>query len=157
MKLSEELGLRTEFHSLHHEALLSVYHTASRIKRRADDFLSAHGLTDVQFNLMLLIFYQAGNNGGLTQVELSRMMLVNRANITSLIDRMERAQLVKRTAMPGDRRCNVIQLTPRGRRLIAAAEGDYAREVTRIMGALKKPELRALIQGLERIRERLGD
>jgi DNA-binding MarR family transcriptional regulator len=57
--------------------------------------------------------------------------------------------------MPGDRRCNVIQLTTRGRRLIAAAEGDYAKEVTRIMGALKRTELRALVQGLERIRERL--
>jgi DNA-binding MarR family transcriptional regulator len=156
MSLREELGLKRAFHSLAHEALLSLYHTASRINKRADEFLRAHRLTDVQFNLMLLLLYQGGENGGLTQVELSRMMLVNRANITSLVDRMERGGLVRRTAMPGDRRCNVVRLTDKGRRLITEVEGDYAREVARIMGALSKGELKDLVKDLERVRGRLS-
>ncbi|NUP89673.1 MAG: MarR family transcriptional regulator [Candidatus Sumerlaeia bacterium] len=152
MALRDELGLRAPFHAPAHEALLGLYHTASQIKKRIDVFLRAHGITDVQLNLLLLLHYQAGRDGGLTQVELSRMMLVNRANITSLIDRMERSGLVARVGRPGDRRCRVIELTPGGRRLIAKVERDYAREVARIMAPLPARDLASLIRMLDALR-----
>lgn len=155
MALRDELQLRRDFQSPAHEGLLGLYLTANLLKKRADEFLRAHGLTDVQFNLMLLLFYQAEEGGGLTQIELSRMMLVNRANVTGLIDRMERSRLVTRESVAGDRRLKLVRLTPRGRRLIAQVEGDYTREVERIMGALSWRELRDLIAGLEKIRSRL--
>jgi DNA-binding MarR family transcriptional regulator len=50
----------------------------------------------------------------------------------------------------------VIRLTPRGRRLIAEVEEDYTREVERIMGALKRQEVRSLIGHLEQIRGQLA-
>jgi DNA-binding MarR family transcriptional regulator len=43
------------------------------------------------------------------------MMMVNRANVTGLVDRLEKAGLVRRTAT-GDRRYNMIKLTDRGLR-----------------------------------------
>ena len=156
MSLENELGLKKGFQSVSHEALLNVYHTASRIRKKAAEFFRDSPLTDVQFNLMVLLSDHADETGGLTQVQLSRMMLVNRPNITSLIDRMERTRLVVRTPAAGDRRYNLVRLTPHGRKLLSKVEDTYAREVRKIMGALKKSEQKTLIEMLERVRERLN-
>jgi MarR family 2-MHQ and catechol resistance regulon transcriptional repressor len=156
MSLKTELGLRRAFHSAAHEALLNIDFTAAQVKKGADVFFKAHGLTDVQFNLLMLLKYHSGDNDGLTQVELSRMMLVNRANITSLVDRMEKAELVVRAPVPGDRRYNVIQLTDRGASILEGAEKDYRRKVSELMGVLSEERTRQLIKDLERVRANLG-
>jgi len=155
MDLQEELGLKREFRVPVHETLLNIYHTGSRIKKRARKFFSDYGITDVQFNVMELLLYQTDANEGLTQAELSRMMLVNRANITSLIDRMEKANLVVRTAVPDDRRYNAVRLTARGKKVLLDVEEKYAEEVTRIMNPLSNDEMDRLRGMLERIRENL--
>ena len=80
------------------------------------------------------------------------MMLVNRANTTALIDRMEKANLVVRTAAASDRRYNIVKLTAHGKKLLAEVEPLYAKEVKKIMAALKEPEQKKLITMLEKIR-----
>lgn len=155
MGLKEELGLKMPFTVPAHEALLSIFFTGSLIRKRARKFFSAYGVTDVQFNLMMLLMYHSGEDGGLTQADLSRMMLVNRANITSLIDRMEKANLVVRTSVPGDRRYNSVRLTAHGKRVLLDVEEEYAHEVAKIMGVLDDSEVRDLIGDLERIRTNL--
>ena len=155
MALKDELGLKTNFKVRAHETLLHVYYTAAKAQKKADDFFRLHGLTDVQFNVMMLLLNQSGPSGGLTQVELSRMMLVNRANITALIDRMEKAKLVVRTANPDDRRYNIVKMTPYGEKLYRAAAGKYHQKVNAIMSALTESEQQKLMLMLTRVRERI--
>lgn len=157
MSLDIELGLRKPVKLLAHEALLSTYFTASCLRKKAGQFLQPFGLTDVQFNLMMLLQHQSGPVDGLTQAKLSNMMLVNRANITSLIDRMEKAKLVTRTSTPSDRRYNIIVLTPYGKKLLSRIEPLYAEEVQRIMDVLLKAEQKLLIGLLEKIRENISE
>lgn len=135
-----------------HEALLSIYYTASRARKKAGEFFRIHGLTDVQFNVLSLLKHQSGENGGLTQVELSRMMLVNRANITTLIDRMEKANLVERKPVPDDRRYNIIQLTAHGKEMHTKIAGVYRAKITEIMDVLEDTEKRQLVDILEKVR-----
>ncbi|MHC4533417.1 MAG: MarR family winged helix-turn-helix transcriptional regulator [Planctomycetota bacterium] len=152
MSLEYELCLKRPFTLLAHEALLNIYYSASCLKKKAGEFLRPFGLTDVQFNLMMLLKYQSEQDDGLSQAQLSSMMLVNRANITSLIDRMEKADLVIRTPAPTDRRSNIVKLTGRGEELLAEIEPRYTKEVKRIMAALKINEQKTVIEMLERIR-----
>jgi DNA-binding MarR family transcriptional regulator len=187
MALKEELGLKTDFASPAHEALLNIYYTASIMKKRADDFFGQFGLTDVQFNLMNLLYYesgkahstgstsspqassgqahstssprlssgQAGQEGGLSQAQISDMMLVNRANITSLVDRMEKAELVSRTAHANDRRYNIIKLTSKGKNLYTKVEPYYLKQVKEAMAPLDAAELKRLAGMLEKVRRTL--
>ncbi|MHC4645159.1 MAG: MarR family winged helix-turn-helix transcriptional regulator [Planctomycetota bacterium] len=155
MALEHELGLKKPIKFLAHEALLNIYYTASCLKKRADEFFRVFGLTDVQFNVMMLLHYQSGPEGGLSQAQISDMMLVNRANITTLIDRMEKAQLVVRTASADDRRYNIIKMTGRGDRVFAKVEPLYAKQVQEIMAVFREGEERKLIAMLERIRSQL--
>ncbi len=152
MPLDVELGLRKPVSLLAHEALLSTYFTASCLRKKAGNFLQPFGLTDVQFNLMMLLKHQSGLTKGLTQAQLSNMMLVNRANITSLIDRMEKADLVTRTSAPSDRRYNIIVLTAYGKKLLSRIEPLYAQEVKKIMNVLAESDQKRLIGMLEKIR-----
>jgi len=155
MTLEDELGLQKPVVLLGHKALLSMYYTASRLRKKAGEFFRPFTLTDVQFNLMMLLKHQSGSRRGLSQAQLSDMMLVNRANITSLMDRMETAGLVARTPASSDRRMNIIKLTTRGKKLLERVEPMYAKEVERIMAALKEPEQKKLIAMLEKIRSNI--
>ncbi|MBE0536239.1 MAG: MarR family transcriptional regulator [Phycisphaerae bacterium] len=152
MSLNNELGLSHPIATTGHEALLNIYFTAVCIRKQAGDFLRPYGLTDVQINVLMLLSHQADNGEGLTQSRLSEMMLVNRANVTGLINRLERDGLVTRTTDPADRRSNVIRLTRRGQKLLEKVEPDYGKEVARIMDALTPTEQRRLIGLLERVR-----
>jgi len=152
MSLELELSLRRPITLLAHRAILNTYYTASCLRKKASDFLRPFGLTDVQFNLMMILEYQSGPTGGLSQAQLSNMMLVNRANITTLIDRMEKADFVARTPAPFDRRSNIVKLTGKGRELLAKIEPLYIEQVKLIMAALKQTDQKSLIEMLEKIR-----
>ena len=156
MALQQELGLKKDFTVLEHEAILNIYYTASLIKKQASEFFRTFGLTDVQFNVLMLLYYQSGSEEGLSQAQLSDMMLVNRANITSLIDRMEKGGLVVRTAAANDRRYNIVKMTSKGKKLLAKAEPLYAKQVEEMMAPTKSAEQKKLITVLEKIRSRLN-
>jgi DNA-binding MarR family transcriptional regulator len=152
MSLEHELGLRKPIAFLEHEAILNIYYTATCIKKWAAEFLRRFGLTDVQLNVVVLLHRHSGPEGGLSQAELSDMMLVNRANITSLVDRMEKAKLVVRTAAANDRRFNIVKLTEKGRKLYAKVDPLYSKKVKNTMAVLTEAEQKKLIKLLEKVR-----
>jgi DNA-binding MarR family transcriptional regulator len=155
MTLKQELGLKQGFKEPAHEALLNVYYTASMMKKKADSFFAQYGLTDVQFNLLTLLYFQSGKEGGLSQAKISDMMLVNRANITSLVDRMEKAVLVTRDAHKKDRRFNIVKLTTKGRMLLEKVDPYYNGQIRKVMSPLSRSEMKTLMRLLEKVREKL--
>ncbi len=155
MPLEHELGLKKPLAIPSHEALLNIYYTSTGLRKQVTEFLRPFGLTDVQFNVLMLLKHQSGAEEGLSQARISEMMLVNRANITSLIDRMEKAEFVKRTAAD-DRRYNIIKMTVKGKKLLAKVEPLYAREVKKVMACLGKTEQKRLVALLEKIRKNIS-
>ena len=156
MSLQTELCLKEPIMPLARESLLSIYHTANCIKKRADEFFRAFGLSDVQFNVMMLLGHQCRPEVGLSQAQISEMMLVNRANITTLIDRMEKAGLVERTTAPADRRYNIVKLTDHGVSLLAKVEPLYIEEIQQA-SVLEPTEQKQLISMLEKIRRNVSE
>jgi MarR family 2-MHQ and catechol resistance regulon transcriptional repressor len=86
--------------------------------------------------------------GGTNQMELSRRMLVNRANVTGLIDRLERDGLVGRSRARGDRRSNLVRITSRGIRRLDNAEPRYFEGVRKIAGKIPARDRRKTMQTL---------
>ena len=156
MVLENELNLKNPITPLAREVMLNIYYTASCIKKRADEFFRRFGLSDVQFNVLMLLAHQKGSAVGLTQAQLSNMMLVNRANVTALIDRMEKTNLVIRTADPADRRSNIIELTTKGKKLLDKVEPLYLKEIKKTT-VLNPTEQKKLIKLLEKIRKNLNE
>jgi len=151
MKLQHELRLKQPLASANHEALLSVVRTSALMQKLSDRFFSQFGLTDVQFNiLMILKEYPAT---GLSQQELSEHLIVTKSNVVGLIDRLERSAYLKRMPHPSHRRFNQIVLTPKGAQLELKIEQLYFAEVDKMMNELNTSQKKAVIQAMETIRQ----
>lgn len=63
-----------------------------------------------------------------TQLELSRVVCVDKTTLISVLDRLEKQELVVRTVDPSDRRVRIPQITAAGRKVFAtfAAARDEA-------------------------------
>lgn len=154
MKLQQELRLKQPLASDNHEALLSLVRTSSLMQKLSDRFFSRFGLTDVQFNILMIL--KEHRSEGLSQQQLSEHLIVTKSNVVGLIDRLERTGYVTREAHPSDRRFNQIVLTSKGEQLEARIEKLYFKEVDRMMNVLSAQEKRAVIRAMERIRDYIG-
>jgi DNA-binding MarR family transcriptional regulator len=67
--------------------------------------------------------------GRLRMSELADAVLLSRSGVTRVVDRMERAGLVRREACPTDRRSMYTALTPEGRRALKQARPVHLRGV----------------------------
>ena len=72
--------------------------------------------------------------------ELQERSLFTRSGLTRLVDRMEDAGLVRREAVPGDRRGVRVVLTPEGRRRHTEAFEDHLRVIEREFGGRLTPD-----------------
>ncbi|KJS69978.1 MAG: MarR family transcriptional regulator [Peptococcaceae bacterium BICA1-7] len=90
---------------------------------------------------------------GLNQSELSRKLKVSRANITGLIDRMEKDGLVTRELHPTDKRAFHVALSERAEGMVNAflpAHNDF---VHRAMSGLEYSEKETLIALLGKMKK----
>lgn len=156
MALRDELRFPNPITDPQHEVLLAIVHTAQLLQKEAVAVLRPFGLTDAQYNVLSLLDSQAPN-GWLTQMQLGEMLLVSRANITGLIDRLEGAGFVERQADPEDRRVCRITLTPAGRKITDKAMAAYFQRLHEVVDDLNAADRKRILAVLEGIRGRLGD
>ncbi len=151
MDLEHELHLPRAIENERHKAVIEIVLTGALLTKEGDRLLRPFGLTDAQFNVLMLLRYQT-IEGAVSQSELGRMLLVNRSNVTGLVDRMEQAGWVRRGSQAGDRRVNRIELTPLGRKLLARAEKAYFEAIDMITGNLASEDLAQLSLLLGKLR-----
>jgi DNA-binding MarR family transcriptional regulator len=155
MGLREELGLPRPVETAAHEAALNILVTANLLAKEGERVVGPFGITEAQFNVLMLLRHQS-DGGALDQTALGRMLVVNRSNVTGLVDRMEKAGLVVRSPDPTDRRVKQVSLTAHGRKVAEASEVPYFKRVERVLGALGAEERRALVRSLEKLRASLA-
>lgn len=144
------LGLPEPITEPGHELVMAVMFAAKMMRSTARKMLESDAnLTDAQFNLMFLLKYQFED--GATQTALSQSILVNRANVTGLIDRLERDGLVERRSLKGDRRANAIFLTKAGSKRLALAEKPYLKAIEAIAAEVDESEREKTILVLQRV------
>ena len=154
MSIQQELNLPHGIDSPQHEAVLNIVLTGAMIAKESDRLLRPLRLTDAQFNILMLLRYQT-KDGAINQTQLGDMLLVNRSNVTGLIDRLEQAGWVERTADPVDRRVKMVRLTTAGKRLLDKSEKVYFERIERLMAGLAPKQLRQLCSLLEQFRRQI--
>ncbi|MBF7082317.1 MarR family transcriptional regulator [Desulfallas sp. Bu1-1] len=122
-----------------------------------EDVMGRHfarfGLSQPKFNALMQL-RQAGDRG-LALSELGERMLVSRANITGLIDRMEKDNLVVRETDPRDRRIFRAKLTPKAQNLIENILPIHAAFTRQTISGLDAGEKEQLIKLLQKLRKNL--
>ncbi len=151
MSLSAELSLDVPFTDWRHETVINIVHTANRLAQVGSSLLRRFDLTEAQFNLLFVLKY---SNGNVTQSDLGKRLVVTRASITSLVDKMEEKGLVQRLDVPGNRRIHHVSFTPQGRALVDAIEPQYRKVVHATVSGLRKEDCEVLTRHLDRVREK---
>jgi DNA-binding MarR family transcriptional regulator len=154
MSLQSDLGLPNKIINSGHEAVLNIVLTAAILSKEGDRILRPIGLTDSQFNVLMLLKHQT-DDGRINQTRLGRMLLVNRSNVTGLIDRMEQAGWVRRHPAPADRRVKMVSLTEKGKKLVARAEKIYLDRIVALWDHFPESAVPQLCRQLERLRQRV--
>ncbi len=104
-------------------------------RRLADD-----GLTMPQFGCLETLLHL----GPLCQKELGLKLLRSGANVTTVVDNLERAGLVRRVRGTEDRRFVTVHLTPKGRELISQVFPRHAEATAAAFSALSPAEQQTL-------------
>jgi len=119
--------------------VVEVMAAADAFLRESHRLFRPLGLTAAQYNVLNVL---AGRTAGMSQRELSEVLVVDRSNVTGLLGRMERAGWVKRGDDPVDRRVYRVTLTPAGRKLWQKAQPRYAAVVAQVTGGLSARQIR---------------
>jgi DNA-binding MarR family transcriptional regulator len=113
--------------------------------------LAEHGLTPARAEVLWLLH----RSGPRTQRELSQVLKCTPRNVTGLVDALERAGLVERTAHPSDRRAVVVRLSETGRSLIAGWGADRETGAAQLLGAISADDLAVFSAVLDEVLVRL--
>lgn len=127
-----------------YRALLQVLRTAESLWAVSRPFFERWALSSAQFNLLNLV---ADHPEGLAQVELSRELLTHRSNVTGLVDRLEKKDLVVRKSA-ADRRLWRVVATPQGRSLVDEIRPAYHAAVLRVVEGISDAEAEVLFRTL---------
>ncbi len=154
MSLQDELGFRQPIENEANEVVLNIIFTGTLLAKEGQRVFRPFGLTLAQFNVLMLLKRQSVD-GRINQTTLGKMMLVNRSNITGLVDRMEEAGLVRRTDDPEDRRVHYVEMTETGDRVLEEVHKTYFSRIEEIMSVLSGNEHKFLSSMLESVRMQL--
>jgi DNA-binding MarR family transcriptional regulator len=114
-----------------YQALIQLLRTAETLWNSSRLLFARWELSPSQFNVLNLL-HELPN--GLSQIELSRALLMHRSNVTGLVDRLEKRGLLTRQETPGDRRSYCVMLTGRGLRLMEEILPLYYRAAEGVWG-----------------------
>ena len=126
-------------------ALLQLLQTSERVWNGSRVFFMRWDLSPSQFNLLNLL---VGEVQGRNQIELSRLLITHRSNVTGLIDRLEARGLLERQATPGDRRAYRVMLTDQGAKLMREILPEYYEESERVWGGMPVARVQKLAADL---------
>ncbi len=127
--------------------------TADAFLRESQRLFRPHGMTAAQYNLLNVV---AESKEGLSQRALGDRLVVDRSNITGLIDRMETAGWVRRRNHPVDRRSYLVELTPAGRKLWREVTPRYLAVVSQVTDRLSGKRMREMVGILQQLEAAAG-
>ncbi|CAA9517366.1 MAG: Transcriptional regulator, MarR family [uncultured Solirubrobacteraceae bacterium] len=100
----------------------------------------------------------AAMTGDHTQIEVARMVGLDKTTMVVTLDELQEAGLAERRPSPSDRRVRVIAVTDAGRRKVREAQAIAERVREDVLSVLPAEERRAFVDALRRlVDERLGE
>jgi DNA-binding MarR family transcriptional regulator len=119
--------------------------------KRLNSRLSSDRITFSQWSILRAL----GKYGSMPMTRLSEYMLVAPANITGLVDRLERKGYVERRKNSQDRRLIIIELTRKGEETQGAIAQQFQTYVRHVFRSLSDNDRAVLLRLLRQLRSRI--
>ena len=133
--------------SISEQTLVRLMRVGDRLWRRSDDRFAQWGLSDNHYNVLRIL---NGRGEPLPQVEIGRLMLSSRANVTKLVDLLEARGFVRRLPTD-DRRVNLVALTDAGAEFLRETLHAVIAHAEEAMRVLSRSEQKTLFRLLGRL------
>lgn len=128
-------------------ASLSVCWLYDKLERRMNTFLTKHDLSRASFNVLAILERERC----LPLNQISSLLVKTAANITGLIDGLEKRGLVRRVPHPDDRRIKLAEILPAGEQMIGELMPIHHESLKDFFSILDEAEVRTFTGLLKRL------
>lgn len=135
------------------ELTKTVMSTADTFLRKSARLFRPFGLTGAQYNVLNIL---AESTEGISQRALGDLLVVDRSNVTGLLDRLEKAGWVRRQDDPHDRRVYRVSLTAAGRELWGKVHPVYLNVVDQLTRGLTRKKMDHCLEVLRHLESGAG-
>ena len=119
-----------------------------------------HALTEAGYKItmeQLAILEMLSFHGDMNMTQLSTITWKQNANITRIVDKLEKQKLVVRKAVEGDRRANLLCITEKGKQLFNQVIPIIVKSHKAITSCLTKEEEEITIKSMIKITKHLSE
>jgi DNA-binding MarR family transcriptional regulator len=134
-------------------AFLDLLRTADLLFRALVRVLKSEDLSSTQYNVLRIL---RGAPGGLPCGEIASRMITRDPDVTRLLDRLEKRELISRCRETKDRRTVMVRIAPQGLKALARLDEPVQAAHRQQLGHLGRERLRALTALLEVSRSRIA-
>lgn len=134
-------------------AFLDLLRTTDILSRPVAQVLKTEDVSATQYNVLRIL---RGAPVGLTCGEIGNRMITRDPDITRLLDRLEKRNLISRCRETKDRRMVLTRIAPAGLELLARLDEPVQSTHRKLLGHLGRERLRALVSLLAACREAQG-
>ncbi len=153
-RLQKEIQQTRPFDSAQEEAFLNLQRTGNALVQAVTRFLKTYRLTPTQYNVLRIL--RGAHPNPLTCGDIGERLVTPDPDVTRLLDRLEKRDLVSRSRDTVDRRVVRGAITDEGLELLAGLDDPLPEFVRDLLGHLDGEELETLISLLEKARERVS-
>jgi DNA-binding MarR family transcriptional regulator len=150
-RILEELQQTRPFLYVEEEAFLNVQRTADVLMQQLLSVLRSHGLSPTQYNVLRIL--RGAGPSGMTCKDVGSRMITPDPDITRLLDRLEKRNLLTRNRAREDRRFVTIQITVEGLETLNQLDGPIRQMQLDIFRNLGEDRVRQMVDMLETVRD----
>ncbi|WP_422398130.1 MarR family winged helix-turn-helix transcriptional regulator [Sulfolobus tengchongensis] len=111
-----------------------------KINKETDKALEQIGLSYFEFKVMCAL----DDEGKIPMSRVAEKYMLTKAGLTSIIDRLEEKNLVKRVRSESDRRVIYVELTDKGREKLAESRKIFLNVLSSFLSKLSEDEIREI-------------
>ena len=117
---------------------------ASKLSKRVDNQLSAHGISFTEY--MIMHHLDGSPLKTMRRIELAERVGISASGVTRLIAPMEKIKIVEKEANPRDARQSLVKLSKTGRRLYKEASISFEHCANSLLESLSENQLEKLVE-----------
>jgi len=136
---------------LEDQAFILIQKTAESLAQAVEQFLKARGLTGTQYNVLRIL--RGAGPEGLGCSSIGEKMISHDPDMTRLLDRMEKRNLITRQRQSNDRRVVKTRITPRGLELLKRLDRPVHELHKQQFRHVSPRRLKALVELLDEVRK----
>ena len=134
---------KRRYGSREEDAFLDLLRTCDLLSRGLAHLLKAEDISATQYNVLRIL---RGSPEGLPCGEIAGRMITRDPDVTRLLDRLERRDLISRSRDTKDRRAVVARITPEGLKLLERLDGPIREGHRMQLGHLGRERLSELAE-----------